>query len=115
MRYNSKWNKSTTTSNFTYYNCGKQGYIKIECLNFNKDKSVDKKHEHKLKEKCAYISWKDNKVAHHKKKSNKIMGTMYQLVSFFSPCVCYSCSAAIVAWLSSKDVHKFFFFIYKIS
>ena len=34
-RYTSKHNESNS-SNFTCYNCGKQGHIKIECPNANK-------------------------------------------------------------------------------
>jgi len=50
------------TRNFTCYNCGKQGHIKIECSNANKEKekSVDRKKEKKPKERRAYISWEDN-------------------------------------------------------
>ena len=36
-RYTSKHNDSNS-SNFTCYNCGKQGHIKIECPNANKEK-----------------------------------------------------------------------------
>ena len=36
-RYTSKHNESNS-SNFTCYNCGKQGHIKIECPNANKEK-----------------------------------------------------------------------------
>ena len=50
-RYTSKHNESNS-SNFTCYNCGKQGHIKIECPNANKEKekSVDRKKEKKPKE-----------------------------------------------------------------
>ena len=34
--YNSKRNDSSNTHSFSCYNCGKQGHIKIECLNINK-------------------------------------------------------------------------------
>ena len=37
-RYISKQNDSSNTSKFSCYNCGKQGYIKIECPNVNKEK-----------------------------------------------------------------------------
>jgi len=59
-RYTSKHNESNS-SNFTCYNCGKQGHIKIECPNANKEKekSVDRKKE-KSKKKRAYIAWEDN-------------------------------------------------------
>jgi len=51
-RYTSKHNESNS-SNFTCYNCEKQGHIKIECPNANKEKekSVDRKKEKKPKEK----------------------------------------------------------------
>ena len=44
-RYNSKQNDSNNTPIFSYYNYGKQGHIKIECPNINKEKKkvVDKK------------------------------------------------------------------------
>jgi len=60
-RYTSKHNESNS-SNFTCYNRGKQGHIKIECPNANKEKekSVDRKNEKKPKEKRAYIAWEDN-------------------------------------------------------
>jgi len=60
-RYTSKRNESNS-SNFTFYNCGKQGHIKIECPNANKEKekSVDRKKEKKPKERRAYITWENN-------------------------------------------------------
>ena len=60
-RYTSKHNESNS-SNFTCYNCGKQGHIKIECPNANKEKkkSVDRKKEKKPNERRAYIAWEDN-------------------------------------------------------
>jgi len=60
-RYTSKQSESNS-SNFTYYNCGKQGHIKIEYPNVNKEKekSFDKKKEKKPKETRAYIEWEDN-------------------------------------------------------
>ena len=60
-RYTSKDNESNS-SNFTCYNCGKQGHIKIECPNANKEKekNVDRKKEKKPKERHAYIAWEDN-------------------------------------------------------
>ena len=39
-RYNSKHNDSNSTPNFTYYNYGKQGHIKIECPNINQTKDT---------------------------------------------------------------------------
>ena len=53
-RYTSKHNEPNS-SNFTCYNCGKQGHIKIERSNANKEKekSVDSKKEKKPKEKRA--------------------------------------------------------------
>jgi len=44
-RYNFKCNDSNNTSNFTCYNCGKQGIIKLECPNISqtKEKGVYKK------------------------------------------------------------------------
>ena len=61
-RYNSKWNDSSVTPNFSCYNCGKQGHIKIDCpyINKEKEKFEDKKKEKKAKERCAYIAWEDN-------------------------------------------------------
>jgi len=35
--YNSKQNDSSNSSKFSCYNCGKQGHIKIECPNVNKE------------------------------------------------------------------------------
>jgi len=35
-RYISKQNDSSNSFKFSFYNCGKQGYIKIECPNDNK-------------------------------------------------------------------------------
>jgi len=48
------------SSTFTCYNCGKQGHIKIECPNLNKDISANKKTESKPKEIRAYIAWGDD-------------------------------------------------------
>jgi len=61
-RYNSKQIDSSNSSKFSCYNCGKQGHIKIECPNVNKekDKVADMKKEKKGKERRAYIAWKDN-------------------------------------------------------
>ena len=59
-RYNSKQVDLNNTSSFTCYNCGKQGHMKIECPNLNKDISANKKKESKHKERHAYIAWGDN-------------------------------------------------------
>jgi len=61
-RYNSKQVDLNNTSNFTCYNCEKQGHIKIECPNPNREKenNVDRKKEKKPKETHAYITWEDN-------------------------------------------------------
>ena len=59
-RYNSKQVDLNNTSSYTCYKCGKQGHIKIECPNLNKDKSADTKKESKPKEIRAYIAWEDN-------------------------------------------------------
>jgi len=61
-RYNSKQNDSSNSSKFSCYNCGKQGHIKIECPNVNKEKEKvdDRKKEKKGKERRAYIAWEDN-------------------------------------------------------
>ena len=61
-RYISKQNDSNNTFKFSCYNCGKQGHIKIGCLNVNKEKEKvgDRKKEKKVKERRAYIAWKDN-------------------------------------------------------
>jgi len=61
-RYISKRNDSSNTSNFSCYNNGKKGHIKIECPNVNKEKEKfgDKKKEIKAKERHAYIAWEDN-------------------------------------------------------
>ena len=58
-RYIYKQNYSSNTSKFSCYNYGKQGHIKIECPNVNKEKEKvgDRK---KVKERRAYIAWKDN-------------------------------------------------------
>ena len=55
-RYTSKRNEST--SNFTCYNCGNQGHIKIESPNANKEKekSFDRKKEKKPKQRRSYIA-----------------------------------------------------------
>ena len=61
-RYNSKQNDSSNSSKFSCYNYGKQGHIKIECPNVNKEKEKvnDRKKEKRGKERCAYIAWEDN-------------------------------------------------------
>jgi len=61
-RYNSKQNDSSNSSKFSCYNCGKQGHIKIECPNVNKEKEKvdDRKKEKKGKERHAYIALEDN-------------------------------------------------------
>jgi len=61
-RYNSKQNDSSNSSKFSCYNCGKQGHIKIECPNANKEKEKvdDRKKEKKGKEIRAYKAWEDN-------------------------------------------------------
>jgi len=61
-RYISKQNDSSNSSKFSCYNCGKQGHIKIECPNVNKEKEKigDRKKERKAKERRACIAWKDN-------------------------------------------------------
>ena len=50
-RYNSKQNDSSNSSKFSCYNCGKQGHIKIECPNVNKEmeKVDDRKRDKKGK------------------------------------------------------------------
>jgi len=57
-RYVSKQNDSSNSSKFSCYNCGKQGHIKIECSNVNKEKEKvgDRKKEKKAKERRAYIA-----------------------------------------------------------
>jgi len=61
-RYISKQNDTSSSSNFSCYNCGKQGHIKIECPNVNKEKEKvdDRKKDKKAKERRAYIAWEDN-------------------------------------------------------
>jgi len=59
-RYNSKQVDLNNTSSFTCYNCEKQGHIKIEYPNLNKDISAHKRKESKPKERRAYIAWGDN-------------------------------------------------------
>jgi len=61
-RYTSKQNDSSNISKFSCYNCGKQGHIKVECPNVNKEKGKvgDRKKEKKAKERRAYITWEDN-------------------------------------------------------
>ena len=61
-RYNSKHNESDNSSKITCYNCGKQGHIKMECPNDNKEKEKngDRNKEKKSKERRAYIAWDDN-------------------------------------------------------
>jgi len=61
-RYISIQNDLSNTSKFSCYNCGKQGHIKIECLNVNKEKEKvgDRKKEKKAKERRAYIVWEDS-------------------------------------------------------
>jgi len=61
-RYISKQNDSSNSFKFSCYNCGKQGHIKIECPNVNKEneKIGDGKKEKKAKERCAYTAWEDN-------------------------------------------------------
>jgi len=58
-RYNSKQVDLNNTSSYTCYKRGKQGHIKIECPNLNKDISANTKKESKPKERCAYIAWED--------------------------------------------------------
>jgi len=57
-RYISKQNDSSNSSKFSCYNCGKQGHIKIECPNVNKEKEKigDRKKEKKSNEKRASIA-----------------------------------------------------------
>jgi len=58
-RYNRKSDSGLT--NFTYFGCGKQSHIKIECPNLVcKEKSQEKKNSKIGKTKRAYISWEDN-------------------------------------------------------
>ena len=60
-RYTSERNE-LNSSNFTCYNCEKQGHIKIKCPNAYKEyeKSFDRKKDKKPKERRAYIAWEDN-------------------------------------------------------
>jgi len=62
MRYISKQNDSSNTYKFSCYNCGKQGHMKIEYPNVNKEKEKlgDRRKEIKAKERHAYIAWEDN-------------------------------------------------------
>jgi len=58
-RYNKKPNSSSTK--FTCFVCGKQGHVKVDCLNLiNKEKTHEKKSSKSGKGKKAYIAWENN-------------------------------------------------------
>jgi len=56
-RYNSKKFNDFNSNNYTYFGCGKKGYIKADCPNNeSKEKGANKKFEKKGKVKRAYIA-----------------------------------------------------------
>ncbi len=52
------------SNNYTYFGCGKQDHIKVDCPNNEtKEREASKKFEKKGKAKRAYIAWQDNDVS----------------------------------------------------
>jgi len=103
--YYSKRNESTSTSNFLCYNCGKQGHINIEWPNFNqnKDKSEDRKHENKFKEKHAYIVWWDNDYSTSSSSQEETEGANLCLMAGYE-----SSSPSQASSLSSKGINDYY-------
>jgi len=107
--YISKQNDSSNTSTFSCYNCGKQGHIKIECPNVNKEKEKvgDRKKEKKAKERRAYIAWEDNddsksiSFQEGSEEANLCLMAEYE-----------SSSSSQVSSLSSKDKTDYYQFLH---
>jgi len=60
-RYNSKNVNEFNSTNYTYFGCGIQEHIKVECpSNVSKEKGGYKKFEKKGKSRRAYIAWQNN-------------------------------------------------------
>jgi len=58
-RYNKKLDSNPTK--FTYFGCGKQGQMKVDCPSLaNKEKAIEKKSHKFGKGIKAYIAWEDN-------------------------------------------------------
>jgi len=104
-RYNSKQNDSSNSSKFSCYNCGKQGHIKIECPNVNKEKEkVDnRKKEKKGKERRSYIAWEDN---HDSTSTSSQEGSEEANICLMAGYESFSSSQ--VSSLSSKDKNDYY-------
>ena len=104
-RYISKRNYSSNTSNFSCYNCGKQGHMKIECPSIKKEKEKfdDRKKVKKAKERRAYIAWENNDVStstssqQGSEEANLCLMVGYE-----------SFSSSQVSTLSSKDKNDYY-------
>jgi len=58
-RYNKKPDSNSTK--FTYFDCGKQGHMKVDCPNLvNKEKAQERKRNKSRKGRKVYIAWEDN-------------------------------------------------------
>jgi len=104
-RYNSKQNDSSNSSKFSCYNCGKQGHIKIECPNVNKEKEKvhDTRKEKKGKERRAYIALEDNDDSTSISSQEESEEANLCLMAGYE-----SSSSSQVSSLSSKDKNDYY-------
>ena len=106
---NYKQNDSSNSSKFSCYNCGKQGHIKIECPNVNKEKEKvdDREKEKKGKERRAYIAWEDNDDSTSTSSQEGSEELNLGLIAGYE-----SSSSSQVSSLSSKDKNEYYQFLH---
>ena len=104
-RYISKQNNSSNSSKFSCFYCGKQGHIKFECPNVNKEneKVDDRKKEKKAKEIRAYIAWEDNDDSISTSSQEESEEANLCLMAGYE-----SSSSSQVSSLSSKDKNDYY-------
>jgi len=69
--YSSKKPNDFNLNKYTFYGCGEQGHIKVECPNNESKEKDDFKSERRGKTKKAYIAWNDNEVSSSSSSENE--------------------------------------------